>query len=98
MEEENPGYPMMNGIHWRDTALPLRFFFFDARVLAALLVFAVHMSLVTFCIAVLGMLFFAALEFFGVTIEAFFRLVRTWPCGSARPVSFGYENRRRVMC
>ncbi|MCR5813554.1 MAG: IcmT/TraK family protein [Desulfovibrio sp.] len=83
---------------WRDTARPLRFFGFDARVLLALLLWAGHMRLETFVLAVLGMTFFALIEFFGIRPMAALRYLKNFWLGPKRPLLSPYDARRRCLC
>ena len=83
---------------WRDTARPLRFFIFDARVLWALLIWAGQMRLETFVLALLGMSFFAVIELFGLTPMAALRYAKNALAGPARPLISPYDARRRSLC
>lgn len=91
----------LNGVftdlHWRDTARPLRFFIFDAKVLGVLLVWACHLSWATLALALFGMVFFGALELFGLNFMAALRLFKNWLGGSWRPKELGYCHKRRVQ-
>ena len=84
-------------LHWRDTGRALRFFFFDARVLAALLIWAVHMCVESLIIALLGMCFFAALELFGVSFKASLRLAKNALLGPVRRTETVYFSLRRAQ-
>ncbi|MBR3663797.1 MAG: IcmT/TraK family protein [Desulfovibrio sp.] len=83
---------------WRDTARPLRFFFWDARVLAFMLIWAAHMRLWTFVLAFVGMCFFALIEFLGITPMAALRYAKNFWAGKARPLCSSYAARRRCLC
>lgn len=74
--------------HWRHTAKPARFLFFDARAGAGLAVFMLHWSMLTFKIAVGIFVVFGLLERFGFTVTVALRWVRSrlaGPIRSARP-------------
>ncbi|MBQ9536753.1 MAG: IcmT/TraK family protein [Desulfovibrionaceae bacterium] len=84
-------------INWRDTARPVRFFMFDARVLWGLLIWAFHMCVETFCIAVAGILIFAIIDFFGLTPMAALRTLKNQLFGKRHPVIGFYLQRRRAQ-
>jgi len=82
------------GIAWRDTARPLRFFLFDAKVLAGLLIWALHISMETFVVAILVMCLFGILEFFGLRPVAAMRIAKNFWADrfrSAKPRSYGWR-------
>lgn len=77
----------MVDIHWRNTQKPVRFFFLDARVFIALLLFILHVRLWTF-IALLCVLFaFWLFEQRGLTFPAALRAFRAWILGRRRPAN-----------
>ena len=91
-------YPFITGIHWRDTAKPLRFFILDARVLAPFLIWACHMCVESFICALLGIVFFIGLECACIPLDAFFRMLKRAPFGPKRPCTPAYSSFRRVLC
>ena len=70
---------------WRDTARRVGVLGMDAWCLAPMLVWFLHWRWATFYVAMAGVAFFAALEFFGLSIVACARRVRCWIVGKARP-------------
>lgn len=87
---------MTSGIMWRDTARPLRFFIFDARVLMGLVIWALHMSMWTFYLALACMVSFSVLEFFGMSPVAALRAAKNFWTGDLRLSRNHYDIRRRV--
>ena len=87
----------ITGINWRDTARPVRFFFLDARVLCGMLVWAFHMCMETFVLAICSIVIFAIIEFFGLTPGAALRTIKTWILGSERLTENYYFQRRRAQ-
>lgn len=85
------------GIIWRDTARPLRFFIFDARVLGGMVIWALHMSMFTFYLALGSMCIFSALEFFGVTPVCAIRYVKNFWAGEMRLAHNRFDIRRRCQ-
>jgi len=67
--------------HWRDSARPARFLFFDARAAFPLLLFLLHIRLWTFILAILATTFFAFLERKGFSLIVFARWLRTTLAG-----------------
>lgn len=84
------------GIIWRDTARPLRFLIFDARVLSGMVIWALHMSMFTFYLALGCMCLFSALEFFGVTPGCAIRSVKNFWAGEMRWAHNHFDIRRRA--
>lgn len=74
-------------MNWRETARSPRIFFLDARALVPLFIFLFHMRFWTFCVAAVGITFFAILEQLGFGIDVLFRLVRVKLIGNYRPSS-----------
>jgi len=52
---------------WRDTGLTPRFFFVDSRILFPLFVFFLHVSKITFYIAIIGVVIFWVMGRYGWT-------------------------------
>lgn len=71
--------------HWRNTARITRFFMFDARAAAPLLLFIMHMRLWTLILAIFVIIVFAILERFGLTVTIALRRFRVWILGPTRP-------------
>lgn len=74
-----------NLYHWRNTARTARFFVFDARAAAPLLLFIIHMRLWTLILALVVIIIFAVLERFGLTVNLAMRRFRVWFFGPLRP-------------
>ena len=64
------------GAHWRDSARSVRFFIWDGKTAFPLLIFLIYMSWVTFGITIVTITFFTILNYFGYSINVFFRLLR----------------------
>lgn len=79
---------------WRNTALPVRIVFLDARACLPLLVFVVYWSWETFCVAVCGMAFFVIISWFGLTVPTMLRLIRRLLVGPLRPAVPAWKRRR----
>lgn len=84
------------GIMWRDTARPLRFFIFDARALGGMTVWALHMSMLTFYLALGCVGIFSVLEFCGVTPVCAMRHVKNFWAGNMRLARNQYDIKRRA--
>lgn len=84
------------GVLWRDTARPVRFLFFDARVLAGLGAWLVYMSWFTFWLSVALMVVFGILERFGVTPPAAWRYLLGSLFSPLRTGGGDYAVRRRT--
>jgi intracellular multiplication protein IcmT len=67
--------------HWRDSARNARFFLVDARAAFVFLLFLLHIRWWTFILAVVTVIFFAALERYGFTLTVFGRWLRTFLAG-----------------
>jgi len=78
--------PIDDATHWRDASRSPRFFFMDYRAAFPLVLFLLHITWVTFGIAIGFVLFFSILERFRFTIPIFRRWVRTTLSGSHRAV------------
>ncbi|OGT09065.1 MAG: phosphoesterase [Gammaproteobacteria bacterium GWE2_37_16] len=70
--------------HWRDSARSARFFIVDAQAAFPLLLFLMHITLWTFIVAVVTMLFFTVLNRFGFSVIVFGRLVRSFMAGKRK--------------
>ena len=70
--------------HWRDSARNARFFMWDARAAFPLVLFLMHIRVWSFIVAVVAMMFFAALEHFGFTVNVFLRWLRTTLAGDVK--------------
>ncbi len=73
--------------HWRDSARVPRFFVVDARAAFPLVLFILHISLWTFIIALVFMLFFSTIERFGFTVKIFFRWLKSFLAGPHKTCS-----------
>ncbi len=83
-----------SGIPWRNTAAPVRFFIFDARVLISFFIFALHMCMETFYISIVGAIFFYILERFRITPFVALRFARSFLVGDNRMRDTQYQLRR----
>ena len=79
---------------WRDTGQPVRVLMLDARACFPILCAAVYWSWTTLYIAIIGIAFFGAISFAGLTLPAMFRLGRRWLVGRTR-TAVPVWNRRR---
>lgn len=79
---------------WRDTGSPVRVLGCDYRVLFPLSLWALHMAWWTFYIALAGIVLFAGLERYGLTVTAFLRTVRRLLAGRHRPAVPAWKRRR----
>lgn len=79
--------PPSPNAHWRDSARPARFFIVDAQAAFPLLLFLMHITLWTFIVAILAMVFFTILNRFGFSVMVFGRVVRSFLAGR-RKVSY----------
>jgi intracellular multiplication protein IcmT len=79
---------------WRNTALPVRVLFLDARACLPVLAFVVYWRWWTFYIAVSGTVFFMVISWFGLTVPACFRLLRRLAVGNRRPAVPVWRRRR----
>jgi intracellular multiplication protein IcmT len=70
---------------WRDTARTPKFFGLDARTLFPVFLFLLHMTYWTLAVAVVGVIFFWAIEKKGYTLFVLLRIVRVWIAGHRRP-------------
>ncbi len=67
--------------HWRDSARPVKFFIWDGKTAFPLLLFLIHMSWLTLGIVVGSITFFTILNYFGYSIDVFFRVFRNMISG-----------------
>jgi len=80
---------------WRNTGQPVRLLMLDARACLPILCVMAYWSWTTLYVAIIGVLFFSAISFFGLTVPAAFRLVRRWVVGPVR-TAVPVWNRRRL--
>lgn len=80
---------------WRNSGLAPSFFGLDARCLLPMMVFFVHISLFTFCFALVFVVFFAFLVYRGFTITTAGLYFRSWLVGTRRSADLFYEQRTR---
>jgi intracellular multiplication protein IcmT len=66
---------------WRDSARFPKMFIFDSRAVFPVLFFFLHITLWTFIVVVIAMIFFTLLLRFGFTISIFLRWVRSTIAG-----------------
>jgi intracellular multiplication protein IcmT len=67
--------------HWRDSARPARFFVIDYRGAFPILLFLFHIRLWTLGLTVVSLVFFYAIERYGVTVPIFLRWIRNFLAG-----------------
>lgn len=67
--------------HWRDSARPSRFLFFDIKAVFPMLLFLLHIELWTFIVAIVATLFFTILNRYGFSVEVFLRWFRSLLAG-----------------
>ena len=79
---------------WRDTGQPVRLFMLDARACLPILAVMVYWSWLTLYIAIVGIAFFSAISFFGLTLPAMMRLARRWLVGPVRTAVPVWKRRR----
>jgi intracellular multiplication protein IcmT len=72
--------------HWRDSARSVKFFIWDGKTAFPLVIFLMHMSWWTLGIAIASITFFTVLNYFGYSIDVFFRIVRNWIAGKRKAV------------
>jgi intracellular multiplication protein IcmT len=77
----------LSNVHWRNTARSVRFFAFDARAAAPLLVTILHTRIWTLVLSIIIILFFVLLERFGLTLNIAMRRFRLWLTGPYRPAT-----------
>lgn len=70
---------------WRFSADPVRLLIIDARAMAPMLLFLVHMRLWTLITALVGVAFFGLLAWLGLTLPVAWRMARVILCGPRRP-------------
>ncbi len=79
---------------WRNTGQPVRLFMLDARACLPILSAAVYWSWTTLDIAIVGVAFFSAISFAGMTLPAMLRLIRRWLVGPVRTAVPAWRRRR----
>jgi intracellular multiplication protein IcmT len=80
---------------WRNTGQPVRLLMLDARACLPILSVMVYWSWFTLYTAIIGIAFFSAISFFGLTLPAMVRLARRWLVGPVR-TAVPVWNRRRL--
>lgn len=68
-------------VHWSATAIYPLFVFFDARCLFPVGIFFLHISMETFSMAAVGVIFFSVLNYFSVTPMVCLRTIRRFISG-----------------
>jgi intracellular multiplication protein IcmT len=81
---------------WRDSMRPTRFGPFDGRSVFPLILFAVHIALWTFALAVASAIVFWVLERKGLRVDSALRQVRSWLAGEPRPAVYSWKRRRML--
>ncbi len=80
--------------HWRNTMKPVRFFKFDARAGATLMLVLVHFRTWTIVLALSVNILFWLLERKGLTLPSAIRAFRCWILGTDRPAFFWNVRRK----
>ena len=80
---------------WRNTGQPVRLLMLDARACLPILCVMVYWSWSTLYVAIVGVVFFSAISFFGLTLPAMLRLTRRALVGKVR-TAVPVWNRRRL--
>lgn len=81
---------------WRATALPVKVGFVDGRACIPVLIFVLYWSWTTAYIAIIGVVFFTVISWFGLTLPAVLRVLRRTLVGSIRPAVPAWKRRRLV--
>lgn len=76
--------PPSPNAHWRDSARPARFFIVDAKAAFPILLFLIHITIWTFVVAMIAMLFFTTINRFGFSVEVFLRILRAFFAGKRK--------------
>ena len=71
---------------WRDTGRTPRFLFMDARIVATILLWLLHMRMWTLYLFIASSIFFVVLERFGFTVPVALRALRVLIAGPIRKV------------
>lgn len=71
---------------WANSARSPKIFFISANAFIPFFVFAVHWSFETFLIGLIGVIFFASLEYYGYTPSAFIKIVKLYLGDNRRKV------------
>jgi intracellular multiplication protein IcmT len=79
---------------WRYTALPVKVAILDARACIPVLIFVLYWSWTTAYIAIVGVVFFTVISWFGLTVPAVTRVIRRALVGSIRPAVPAWKRRR----
>ena len=79
---------------WRHTALPVKIAMLDGRACIPVLFVVTYWSWTTLYIALLGIVFFTVISWFGLTVPAVFRVARRWLNGPVRPAIPAWKRRR----
>ena len=80
---------------WRNTGHPVRVLMLDARACLPILSVMVNWRWTTLYVAIIGIAFFSAMSFFGLTLPATIRVARRWIVGRTR-TAVPVWNRRRL--
>lgn len=78
---------------WRNTMLPVRIYFVDARALIPVLAFVLQWRMTTLYFALAGVVVFVLLEWLGLTFPAAIRTIRRLIVGRIRPAIPSWKKR-----
>lgn len=79
--------------HWRDSARPVKLWFFDFRAAFPLLFLLLNLaSLMTWIFAMLATVFFLLIERFGFTVTVFLRWLRAYIAGPRKIAQPWWKN------
>ncbi len=81
---------------WRYTALPVKVAILDARACIPMLIFVLYWSWTTAYIAIVGVIFFSVISWFGLTVPAVARVMRRVLVGNVRPAVPAWKRRRNA--
>ncbi len=81
---------------WRYTALPVKVAILDARACIPMLIFVLYWSWTTAYIAIVGVVFFTVISWFGLTVPAVVRVMRRVLVGDVRPAVPAWKRRRNA--
>ncbi len=80
--------------HWRNSMKTVRFFMFDAKAGAFILLLIMHFRIWTFLLAITTNIIFYILERKGLRFGSAIRAIRVWFIGQKRPATVYTEKRR----
>ncbi|MFT8369739.1 MAG: IcmT/TraK family protein [Acetobacter sp.] len=79
---------------WRYSSEPVHLFILDCRSLIPIVIWLGHMREWTFILAVISILIFGCMAWFGLTLPVAYRMARVLFAGSRRPRLPAWKKRR----